>query len=460
MKISAELLVMRTITTVVIFLCVTLSYGQNIQDIIDQVDLGNLTVTLNEFSGEQTTTVNGNTVSIIDRRQAVNDIAADYLIERFQELDNITITDQSFNTNGRNIIATQLGKTNPENIYMICAHYDTVTNFCADDNASGTGAILEIARILSTQCLDNTIVYALWDEEEIGLLGSAIYATQAQTDNDNILGVYNIDMIAYDGDGDNSFDIDVKQGDAGSIAMGNAIINVLNSYTFNLNHNLINPGTEQSDHSSFWNRGFPAALVGEAWSENDQNDQYHTSGDVVSNLNLSFYHEMVKLSAAYMATVGGLVAVDNTITLSTTALTSNQSTGTYQWVNCDTNTPIAGATNQTFIPSVNGNYAVEVTSGTCFEISNCIAFNSLSVATFLESEITIFPNPVSDELKIESHTDSQDLELKLYTVSGKLVLDTSSSENLTSIHMKPFPQGTYFLSVRSDKKSGTYKIVK
>jgi Zn-dependent M28 family amino/carboxypeptidase len=39
---------------------------------------------------------------------------------------------------------------------------------------------LEIARILSTQCMENTLVYALWDEEEIGLLGADYYATLAQ----------------------------------------------------------------------------------------------------------------------------------------------------------------------------------------------------------------------------------------------------------------------------------------
>ena len=168
-----EMPTMKTLrTTVLALLLATFySYGQTVQDIINEVDLNRLTLIINEFSGEQSTVVGGNTVTILNRQQANNDIAADYLVEKFQELDNITITDQAFNTNGRNIIATQIGKTNPDDIYIICAHYDTVANYCADDNATGTAAVLEIARILSTQCLDNTIVYALWDEEEIGLRG-------------------------------------------------------------------------------------------------------------------------------------------------------------------------------------------------------------------------------------------------------------------------------------------------
>ena len=148
-------------------------------DLINAVNLDTLSLTVQEFTGEVATSVGGNAVTILNRGQANNDLAGDYLIEKFIAMDNLTVTDQAFNTNGRNIVATQLGKTNPNDIYIICAHYDSVADYCADDNASGTATVLEIARILSTQCMDNTLVYALWDEEEIGLRGANFYATQA-----------------------------------------------------------------------------------------------------------------------------------------------------------------------------------------------------------------------------------------------------------------------------------------
>ena len=187
-------------TLICFFLCLMVSHGQSVQDIIDQVDLDRLTLTLQEFTGEQSTEVDGNTVTILNRQASNNGIAADYLVERLEDLNNITIIDQPFNTNGRNIIATQLGKTNPNDIYIVCAHYDAVANYGADDNGTGTVAVLEVARILSTQCLDNTIIYAFWDEEEIGLRGSGFYADQAAANGDNILGVLNLDMLGYDGD--------------------------------------------------------------------------------------------------------------------------------------------------------------------------------------------------------------------------------------------------------------------
>nr|WP_321232278.1 M28 family peptidase [uncultured Psychroserpens sp.] len=463
---------MKTIKTTLVcfFMCAMVSYGQSIQDLINQVDIDRLTLTLNEFSGEQTTTVNGSTVTIINRQQANNDLAGDYLVDQFQALNNLAINDQSFNSNGRNIIATQVGKTNPNDIYVVCAHYDSVADYCADDNVTGTGAVLEIARILSEQCLDNTIVYALWDEEEIGLRGSAYYADLAAANGDNILGVLNMDMIGYDGNnpgtpGDNDFDIDYRN-IAGSAAMKDDIISVLNSYTFDLNAIVVNPGTTFSDHASFWFAGngtsdaISAVLVGESWETDDQTPFYHSSGDRVSTLDLTYYHELVKLVTAYMATAGGLVAVDNTLTVTTTSLMSNQSSATYQWYNCATNMAISGATNQSFIPPSNGNYAVEVTSGDCTERSGCILFNTLGLDSFLESDINVFPNPVKSNLHIETNIEIEGLKVNLYDISGKLMLNTSASESLTTLNIKVLPQGIYFLNLVSSERSSTYKIIK
>ena len=451
-------------TIICLFLCVFSSQAQSIQDIIDSVDLDTLSLTIQEFSGEVSTVVNGNTVTIINRQQANNDLAADYLVQKLEQFDNLIITDQAFNSNGRNIIATQLGKTNPDDIYIICAHYDTVADYCADDNATGTAAVLEAARILSTQCLENTIVYALWDEEEIGLQGSEFYANQAFTNGDNILGVLNLDMMGYDSDapgspGDNQFDIDVRNF-AGSIAMKDDIISVLNTYTFDLSVVEVIPGTSNSDHASFWANGYSAVLLGESWETNDQTPFYHSSGDRFSTLDLPYFHEMTKLTTAYMATVGGLTSVDNTVNQTVTTLTANQSSASYQWINCDTSSPISGATSQSYIPTVSGNYAVEITSGTCTELSNCIQFDTLGLDSFLASEVKVFPNPVSTDLYIEIANNTNTIALDLFDVSGKIVLQKAVSNESISLNMKNLPQGVYFLKISSSKKTGTYKIVK
>ena len=228
---------MKRIFTVIYFVfgLSQLVYSQSIQDLMNQVSNANLQLAVSELSGEQATMINGSLQTITSRVYNNNDLAADFIKERLEAFPNLTVEFQNFNTSGKNVIATQLGQTNPDNIYLVCAHYDSVTTYCADDNATGVAAVIEIARIMSTQCTDNTIIYALWDEEEIGLRGANFYASEAVDETngntrDNILGVINMDMIGYDGDapgtaGDNEFDIDVRN-IANSIGIKDDLISI------------------------------------------------------------------------------------------------------------------------------------------------------------------------------------------------------------------------------------------
>ncbi|WP_296311144.1 M28 family peptidase [Winogradskyella sp. UBA3174] len=453
---------------VLFLLCVNLSFSQSIQDIIDQVSNANLQLSVTEISGEQPAMINGAMQTITNRVQSNNDLAASYIQERLQALSNLSVTIQDFNTNGKNVLATQLGQTNPEDIYLVCAHYDSVTTFCADDNATGVSAVLEIARILSTQCLDKTVVYALWDEEEIGLLGANFYAQQAaDTSNgntrDNILGVINMDMIGFDGDapgtaGDNQFDIDVRP-IANSLEIKDDLLDILNTYTFDLNPIVVNPGTNASDHARFWNQGYSAVLVGESWETNDQTPDYHTSNDRAEDIDFQYMTEITKLVTAYMVTKAGLVNLDNMVSVTATQLIANETSSAYQWIDCDTDLPIVGETSQTFTAITDGNYAVTVSNGTCDEISNCVAFSILSTDEFLVSEIQVYPNPVVSILKVENAT-LQDLTITINDVSGKLINTTDSNKAYTEINLENNTTGIYFVTITSKLKSATFKIVK
>jgi hypothetical protein len=447
-----------------VFLLFSLSFSligalsaQTQLDLINAVSLDSLSQTLQEFTGEVATNVGGNSVTILNREQSNNDLAGDYLVEKFNAMNNLTVTDQPFNTNGRNIIATQLGKTNPNDIYIICAHYDSVADYCADDNASGTATVLEVARILSTQCMDNTLVYALWDEEEIGLRGANFYASQANNNGDNILGVLNIDMMGYDGDDDDDFDIDVRP-IANSIEMKDDLVALLATYNFNLNVNVVNPGTTASDHARFWDQGYSAVLVGESWDNDDQTPYYHSSSDRFSTLDLPYFHELAKLIMSYMVTKGSLVSVDNSLTVSPSTLTSNMDNASYQWVDCSTNLPIPSEVNQSFSPTTSGSYAVEVTVGSCTELSACVDFTSLVTDTFKLNTINIYPNPTSSILTIE-HSLNDDLMFELFSIEGKQVLQKVLTEKRSKLNMSQLSKGTYFVRMTQNKKVFSQQIV-
>jgi hypothetical protein len=100
-----------------------------------------------------------------------------------------------------NVIATLRGTTNPELIYVVSSHYDSVAaGPGADDDSSGTAALLEAARVLAGNPMPATIVFASFTGEEAGLLGSREYVRRAVEGKVQIVGALNNDMIGWSGD--------------------------------------------------------------------------------------------------------------------------------------------------------------------------------------------------------------------------------------------------------------------
>ncbi len=106
---------------------------------------------------------------------------------------------QSYNTIG------YLEGTDPElkdEYILLTAHIDHVGSQCnviypgANDNASGCVAILEIARILSQQNNDRSIIFALLTAEESGLEGAKYLASHLPVDTSKIVAAFNFDCIA------------------------------------------------------------------------------------------------------------------------------------------------------------------------------------------------------------------------------------------------------------------------
>jgi hypothetical protein len=105
-----------------------------------------------------------------------------------------------------NVVATLHG-TDPasaDRVYVVGAHYDSrvtdVLNATADapganDDGSGTSAVIELARVLSQRPTEATIVFIAYAGEEQGLYGSDHFAEQARQQGWNIQGVLNMDII-------------------------------------------------------------------------------------------------------------------------------------------------------------------------------------------------------------------------------------------------------------------------
>lgn len=105
-----------------------------------------------------------------------------------------------------NVICFKEGTVYPDKLIVISAHYDSynhgpsdVMEFApgADDNASGTAAVLELARILSTYETKKSIVFVAFSAEEEGLYGSTAMADSMYEAASDIELMINLDMIGY-----------------------------------------------------------------------------------------------------------------------------------------------------------------------------------------------------------------------------------------------------------------------
>ena len=80
-----------------------------------------------------------------------------------------------------NVYCTKVGRTRPDEMYIVGAHFDGIGwGEAANDNGSGTALVMELARILSRPGVqtERSIRFALWNNEETGLHGSSAYVAQ------------------------------------------------------------------------------------------------------------------------------------------------------------------------------------------------------------------------------------------------------------------------------------------
>lgn len=273
-----------------------------IASLVNQVSSDSLMSYVRILSGEDSVII-GPDKTIIRHRVSYrnNNLAADYLKQKLSAL-NLVTSDDIFSASGRNIYSIQPGSIHPDRQFIICAHYDAADDFAADDNATGVAAVLETARILSAQLFPYTLVYAFWDEEEAGLFGSTRFAARARSNNTLIEGVVNLDMLGYDKNSDGKMEIH-SENIANSLFLGNLIITVNGQNNLSLKPELYNPGSNESDHYSFWRQNFGAVMVSEGIYGGDLNPFYHLPADRIDQINPSYFAEQGRLALATMATL-------------------------------------------------------------------------------------------------------------------------------------------------------------
>jgi hypothetical protein len=225
-----------------------------------------------------------------------------------------------------NVVAVLPGVSEPSRQVLVSGHYDSINGTPGKsglapeataaapapgvtDDASGTAAVLELARVLSTHQFRKTIVFIAFAAEEYGLFGSALYAQDAAARHDQIEAVFNNDIIGSDRTGNGE--------------MSNRYVNVFSEepndslarqaarylkemaeryqpgFTINMvfRHDRFGRG---GDHSPFEANGFAAVRITTPM-ENFSNQ--HTATDTFANTAPAYTALVTKANAAAVATL-------------------------------------------------------------------------------------------------------------------------------------------------------------
>lgn len=200
------------------------------------------------------------------------------------------------------------GTRNPGRYVLVSAHYDHLgvrdgkLYPGADDNASGVAAMLAIAAHFRRHPPQNTIVFAAFDAEEIGLEGAKAFLDTLPFPRERLALMLNLDMVSRS-DRNEIFAAGTSYTSAfkplvEQVARRSAVKIKLGHDRPMLLAGSVEDWTRSSDHGPFHDEGVPFLYFGV-----EDHADYHTPGDTVDKINPAFYGQVAALLVDMAATL-------------------------------------------------------------------------------------------------------------------------------------------------------------
>ncbi len=233
-----------------------------------------------------------------------------------------------------NVVAELPGTVDKQRRIIIAAHYDTVALRAwrssdeaaipglrvreadpnapapgANDDGSGTAAVMEIARVMSRFEFEKTVEFVLFAGEEQGLIGSRLYAEQARKAKRQIEAVLNNDIIGSIESGDGRIDnttvriFSAGPEDSGSRQLARYIKDVGERYVPSMQADVIFRADRfgrGGDHMPFEQEGYSAVRFSSA--EENYSHQ-HTATDTIENMSPAYTARVARINAAALASL-------------------------------------------------------------------------------------------------------------------------------------------------------------
>ena len=203
----------------------------------------------------------------------------------------------------------------------------------------------------------------------------------------------------------------------------------------------------------------PGNFATYSWSTGD------TTSSIYVDTSGSYFVTISDVTGCVMGSdtivVTELDTINNSVTKNNNIITSNALGATYQWIDCNNgNSFIAGETNASYTATVNGDYAVIVTSNGCSDTSACVNVATVGVSeTVIGNQVNIYPNPIKDVVTVQLG-NLREVSLVVYSLTGEIVYQAANINTTTHQFKLNNSAGFYILSVIASGETKQYKLIK
>ncbi len=178
------------------------------------------------------------------------------------------------------------------------------------------------------------------------------------------------------------------------------------------------------------------------------------------------HHDTIELPGCDSIFVVNLIVnkPDTSISLSNDSILAKETNESFQWLNCDGEMSILpDETNSFFMPSVSGNYAVEVKKGECIDTSRCVYLDILTETeqNNFDEIIKIYPNPTTGDINIGFEKIHPYINVQLINAQGKIISKKLFSHTRKIKMDIDGNEGLYFIKIIDNKHhKAVFKIIK
>lgn len=254
--------------------------------------------------------------------------AVENYIEREFRAYGLSVESDTFTYGGRsyrNIIGGA-GAASNDPLIILGAHFDSVEGSPgADDNASGAAVLLEAAKILSGLRLRSRVLFCAFNLEELNMIGSTHFAKKLKAAGAKVRAMVSLEMVGFTDSkaGGQQYPVGLRwfypdRGDFIGVVGNWRSAPLLRQFARSMRqvrglpvetltvfgNGFLVPQVRLSDHSPFWDLGYPALLITD--TAFFRNPHYHGPSDTMETLDLDF---MAKVCEGVIAGVSALSAL-------------------------------------------------------------------------------------------------------------------------------------------------------